>query len=238
VGQYATSNVTHANRLIINGCALTINSSTPTAHIKAKNLRSSVIGPVSLSGLSSTGIELEDSNCVNNTFINCQYADGTVATINDATAGASNVVIGNGKIKYLAGSTSGADISLYHSTVAERLRLDGGLMIVPSATGNTAMNINVSGEAASRISVSGSGTISLGNGTDAVDTTLYRAAADHLRTGDMFTATDGLVTKVIADVPEDADFTAAPASGLIAIDSANNRIYVRVGATWKYAALT
>jgi hypothetical protein len=48
---------------------------------------------------------------------------------------------------------------------------------------------------------------------------------------------DGVVTRVKAGIPVDADFD-APKSGLIAVDTTNRRLYVRVGATWRYAPLT
>lgn len=52
---------------------------------------------------------------------------------------------------------------------------------------------------------------------------------------------DGNITPLIvyhkAGVPTDADF-ANPVSGLIVIDTTDNRLYVRSGSAWKYAALT
>lgn len=56
---------------------------------------------------------------------------------------------------------------------------------------------------------------------------------------DMSTFRDGLATKVIAAAVNDGYFdTNPPPDGTMAVDSANNRIYVRVGGVWKYAALT
>jgi len=241
-GQYAPSTIDHVNRLRVIGCHLTIHQAAPigTAFIKAKNMRASLIGPITVAGPGAgIGIELEDANCTDNIFMSCLYSDGTALTINDAAAAPTNIVISDGKVKFLAGSVAGADLSLHHSTVSERLQLTGGgFTVTPTAEANLGFNMVTVGDTSSRMALAGSGAFSWGPGDAAPDTTLYRTAANHLRTGDMFTATDGLVTKVIADVPEDADFTAAPASGLIAIDSANNRIYVRVGTTWKYAALT
>ncbi len=48
---------------------------------------------------------------------------------------------------------------------------------------------------------------------------------------------NGVVTKVKAGAPIDGDFN-NPQSGMIAVDTTNNRIYVRVGTTWRFAALT
>lgn len=41
-----------------------------------------------------------------------------------------------------------------------------------------------------------------------------------------------------AGVPSDADYATQPPDGTPVIDSTNNRLYVRVGGAWKYAALT
>ncbi len=70
-------------------------------------------------------------------------------------------------------------------------------------------------------------------GASPTDTNLKRAAADKLQTDDQFVAVDGITTKTVAGAVSDASFTATPASGTIAIDTTNSRIYVRVGTTWK-----
>jgi hypothetical protein len=76
-----------------------------------------------------------------------------------------------------------------------------------------------------------------GGAFTSLDTNLYRADADTLKTDDQFHAAGGLTTKIKAGVPTDAD-TATDADGTILIDTTNSRIYVRVGGTWKYATLT
>ena len=48
-----------------------------------------------------------------------------------------------------------------------------------------------------------------------------------------FVATDGVTTKVVAGAVSDGSFTVTPASGTIAVDTSNSKIYVRVGSTWK-----
>ena len=52
------------------------------------------------------------------------------------------------------------------------------------------------------------------------------------------TFTKAAATLQKAGIPTDADWTSAPPDGTIVADSTNNRIYVRVGGAWKYAALT
>jgi hypothetical protein len=60
-------------------------------------------------------------------------------------------------------------------------------------------------------------------------------AADLDVNGQAFT--NGVSTFVKAGIPVDGDFTFYE-SGMIAVDSTNNRLYVRVGSTWKYTGLT
>ena len=50
---------------------------------------------------------------------------------------------------------------------------------------------------------------------------------------------EGATFKVVAGPISDIHFTTAPPSGTIAgVDSSNNRLYVKVGSTWRYATLT
>lgn len=73
-----------------------------------------------------------------------------------------------------------------------------------------------------------------GSGSGTRDVNLYRSGANVLRTGDNFTADQGITTKVVAGAVSDGSFTGlTPASGTIAIDTTNSKIYVRVGTTWK-----
>ena len=83
------------------------------------------------------------------------------------------------------------------------------------------------------------GSLFFGTGAD---TNLYRSATSLLKTDDSlevaarFTCGEQAIM-VKAGVPSDADF-GTDASGNICLDTTNSRIYFRVGATWKYAALT
>lgn len=66
---------------------------------------------------------------------------------------------------------------------------------------------------------------------------MYELAAGRIYTGQSFRANDGLITKVKAGAVADADFTNTPASGTLAVDTTNSRLYVRVGSVWKYVAV-
>jgi hypothetical protein len=51
-------------------------------------------------------------------------------------------------------------------------------------------------------------------------------------------AQGGIVLKRVEGAVSDASFSNSPPSGAVAVDVANSRLYVKVGATWKYADLT
>jgi hypothetical protein len=44
--------------------------------------------------------------------------------------------------------------------------------------------------------------------------------------------------RLVAGAPTDASFAHTPLNGTLAVDTTNNRLYVRVGGVWKFAALT
>jgi hypothetical protein len=48
----------------------------------------------------------------------------------------------------------------------------------------------------------------------------------------------GLATRVKAGIISDSDFADTPVDGLLALDSSDNRLYVRTNGTWRYVGLT
>lgn len=72
-----------------------------------------------------------------------------------------------------------------------------------------------------------------GAGAAAMDTNLYRSAANRLKTDDNFHAVDGVTTKYKAGTPVDGDFATTPPDGTIVVDSSANKIWTRIGGTWK-----
>ncbi len=70
------------------------------------------------------------------------------------------------------------------------------------------------------------------------DTNLYRAAANQLKSDDTIIGADGVATKTKAGTPTDGDFVTTPPDGTIVVDTTANKIWVRVGGTWKYSTLT
>lgn len=75
-------------------------------------------------------------------------------------------------------------------------------------------------------------TANLVNVLDSIGGNLLNARYDGL-----LQATKGIVTKIKAGTPSDADFDSAPPSGTIVIDTTASKIWVRVGSTWKYIAV-
>ncbi len=51
-------------------------------------------------------------------------------------------------------------------------------------------------------------------------------------------AVDGLATKVKAGTISDADFAVTPVDGTLAVDTIDNRLYVRIGGAWKSVTLS
>ncbi len=49
---------------------------------------------------------------------------------------------------------------------------------------------------------------------------------------------NGTPVRVLGHVPTDADFLPPVTDGVMAVNSATNRLYIRVLGTWKYTALT
>jgi Pectate lyase superfamily protein len=70
-------------------------------------------------------------------------------------------------------------------------------------------------------------------GAAAMDTNLYRSAANRLKTDDNLHAVDGVATKYKAGTPVDGDFATTPPDGTIVVDSSANKIWTRIGGTWK-----
>ena len=46
------------------------------------------------------------------------------------------------------------------------------------------------------------------------------------------------VLRIKQGIPTDADYSSTPPNGTMVLDALNNRLYVRVGGVWRFAALT
>lgn len=66
---------------------------------------------------------------------------------------------------------------------------------------------------------------------------IHAGVTAQIQSGDALQCPNGIVTYTKAGAPVDGDFTTAQ-DGMVVVDTTNNRIYVRIGGVWKYAALT
>ncbi len=114
---------------------------------------------------------------------------GTVSGVTKAMVGLSNVDDTSDANKPVSTAQAAAD--------ALKLSLTGGTMsgtIAITKTAGNAMTARVTGDAQARLLIGTDGKLTIGDGTSAGDTNLYRSAADTLRTDDTFVAGAGLQT--------------------------------------------
>lgn len=127
------------------------------------------------------------------------------------------------------------DTNLYRSG-ADTLVTDDRFVSRRESNGDIWFQASISGQAQEQFRITSSATgpvLLFGGGSTGTDTNLYRSAADVLKTDDQFVAADGITTRTVAGAVSDGSFTATPASGTIAVDTTNSKIYVRIGSTWK-----
>jgi hypothetical protein len=96
-----------------------------------------------------------------------------------------------------------------------------------TSASSSAVEVGVNAEDEPRLKVDAGGKLTFGSGSAAGDTTLYRSAADLLKTDDSFQAVAGVITLTTAGAP-----TAAIANGALAVDTTNDAFYFRSGSTW------
>lgn len=115
------------------------------------------------------------------------------------------------------------------------------LQIARTTGTDTVVSGRVSGDASDRVRVMANGDIAWGGGGGTPDTLLQFAnGAITFPTRPL--SAPGLVrTKTKAGALNDTDIDSAytgPTSGLIGVDTTNNRLYVKVGTVWRWVALT
>ena len=93
---------------------------------------------------------------------------------------------------------------------------------------SSAVEVGVTAEDEPRLKVDAGGKLTFGSGAAAGDTTLYRSAADTLKTDDVFQALAGVVTLTTAGAPS----TSIP-NGALAVDTTNDALYFRSNSTWQ-----
>ena len=97
-----------------------------------------------------------------------------------------------------------------------------------NSAASSAVEVGVTAEEEPRLKVDAGGKLTFGSGSAAGDTTLYRSAADTLKTDDVFQALAGLVTLTTAGAPN----TSIP-NGALAVDTTNDALYFRSNSTWQ-----
>jgi len=91
-----------------------------------------------------------------------------------------------------------------------------------------ALRTKVAGDSAARLSIDAGGKLTWGAGSGSGDVTLYRSAANTLKTDDALQAAAGLITSTTSGAP-----SATIADGAIAIDTTNDAFYYRSSSTWQ-----
>ena len=103
-----------------------------------------------------------------------------------------------------------------------------GIVLEELAAASTqALGVKVDLDSEARVKIDAGGKITWGSGSATGDTTLYRSAANTLKTDDSFQAVAGVINLTTDGTP-----SAASADGTIAIDTTNDQFYYRSSGTW------
>ena len=103
-----------------------------------------------------------------------------------------------------------------------------GIVLEELAAASTqALGVKVDLDSEARVKIDAGGKITWGSGSATGDTTLYRSAANTLKTDDSFQAVAGVITLTTDGTP-----SVASADGTIAIDTTNDQFYYRSSGTW------
>ena len=97
-----------------------------------------------------------------------------------------------------------------------------------ASASSEAIRTKVAGDSAARMSVDAGGKITWGAGSASGDVTLYRSAANILKTDDTLEAASGVVTLATDGAP-----STALANGAIAVDTTNDTFYFRSSGSWQ-----
>jgi Collagen triple helix repeat (20 copies) len=146
-------------------------------------------------------------------------------------------ILGSGAMNWGPGGTSAPDVTLARggagylflgtSSQFGRLRIYGA-----SASGGLFETV-VTTDATPRLFVQADGMLKWGPGNAPQDTTLYRGAADRLKTDDLLDATTlGLATRTKGGAPADSDWAVAPPDGTLGVDTTRNKLWFRANAVW------
>ncbi len=103
-----------------------------------------------------------------------------------------------------------------------------GIIVEELASAATqAIGVKVYGDSEARVKIDAGGKITWSSGSASGDATLYRSAANLLKTDHALQAVAGVINLTSDGAP-----SAASADGTIAIDTTNNQFYYRSSGTW------
>ena len=97
-----------------------------------------------------------------------------------------------------------------------------------ASASSEALRTKVAGEGNARMSMDAGGKITWGSGSASGDVTLYRSAANTLKTDDTLVATTGIVTLATDGAP-----STALDNGALAVDTTNDVFYFRSSGAWQ-----
>ena len=97
-----------------------------------------------------------------------------------------------------------------------------------TSASSEAIRTKVAGDSNARMSMDAGGKITWGTGSASGDVTLYRSAANILKTDDTLEAASGVVTLATDGAP-----STALANGAIAVDTTNDTFYFRSSGSWQ-----
>ena len=97
-----------------------------------------------------------------------------------------------------------------------------------ASASSEALRTKVAGDSNARMSMDAGGKITWGAGSSSGDVTLYRSAANTLKTDDTLVATTGIVTLATDGAP-----STALANGALAVDTTNDVFYFRSSGAWQ-----
>ena len=97
-----------------------------------------------------------------------------------------------------------------------------------AAASSEAIRTKVAGDSNARMSVDAGGKITWGSGSASGDATLYRSAANIIKTDDTLEAALGVITLATDGAP-----STALANGALAVDTTNDTFYFRTSGSWQ-----
>jgi hypothetical protein len=97
-----------------------------------------------------------------------------------------------------------------------------------ASASSEALRLKVTGEANARLSIDAGGKLTWGSGSASGDATLYRSAANALKTDDTFQAALGVITLTTDGAP-----SSSLADGAVAVDTTNDSLYFRSSSNWQ-----